>query len=201
MTEDITNKEVDNLAKTLRPEHREFVRLYLDGCTPKEAHRQAGLAGEADNSRAAEILLKAPRVRLYIEAMERRASERSILTLEAIDAKLTDIAMADLVDVIEIGESYPDDKGVERRDIAMKDPSAMTAGQRAAIVQAKIGADGTLDVKMVDKLKALDMLIKRRGGYTEKTEVNHTGNVQVVAMVGHNGRGPMPKQQRNKETK
>jgi hypothetical protein len=121
-------------------------------------------------------------------------AERSVLTLEAIDQKLSDIAMTDILDVAELGPPVLDADGNMVRPVMIKGEEDLTSAQRASLKKIKNCKDGGLEIETHDKLKALDMLIKRRSGYIKKEEINVTGNaIQVIACVGDNGRGPKPK--------
>lgn len=176
----------------LSVQHQTFVEAYLRGDTPLDALREAGLAsgGPADATAAA-ALLRAPLVRAYVDAMHRTAAERSILTLEAIDQRLTDIAMTDVIDVCEIGQPVIDEDGIEHTPIRLRHPAELTAAQRAAIASLKT-IDGGVEIKMVDKLKALELLAKRRGGFVNVSDVNVSGGLTTVfAMCDDNGRGPV----------
>jgi phage terminase small subunit len=202
MTKDKTKKEVGKaekpeqsklqmLKKVLTIKELHFVEHYVAGNTPVAAFEASGLdTNGLSVQRAAEVLLRAPKVKLYIDALHSTVAERSVLHLEALDQKLADIVMTDMLDCVEVGAQYTDDKGVLRTPVSIRDPSELTAAQRAAIVSMK-SIDGGLEIKAADKLKAIEMLIKRRGGFTENTNLNITGdNVKVIAMPGDNGRGP-----------
>jgi hypothetical protein len=110
--------------------------------------------------------------------------------LETLDQKLADIVMTDILDCVVIGAPIEDLKGVIRTQVTIKHPSELTAAQRSSITSLK-SIDGGLELKTADKLKAIEMLIKRRGGFTDTHNVNIAGaDIKVIAMPGDNGRGP-----------
>jgi hypothetical protein len=68
----------------------------------------------------------------------------------------------------------------------------MTIGQKASVASIKAPAAGGLEIKTVDKLKAIEMLIKQKNGGMDKIDVTTNGKAVVFAMCGDNGRGPTP---------
>jgi len=188
MNDENIQKKLERLRRALKAKEIEFVDLYLQGMPPAEAYQEAGLAMAPDPI-GAEHLLSAPTVRLYIETMERVVVERSTLTLEKIDERLADLAMADIVDMVEIGQDYTDNAGNLRTPVTIKDPATLTPGQRAAITSIK-PVIGGLEIKTEGKVKALELLARRRGGFTEQVDLNIGGHVKIFANVGDNSRGP-----------
>ncbi len=192
MTEQTTNKEVELIKKTLNLKQLQFVDYCLTGYTPAEAYEMAGLNTDPDANLEddATLLRRTPRIKMYIDALQRCVAQRTIMTLEAADQRLTDMAMCDPTDIIELGTTYKDFKtGLPVKEVRLKNIDNLTEAQKAAIVSIK-PVPGGVEVKMVDKLKALDMLIRRKGGFKDVQELNINGNVEVFAMVGDNGRGP-----------
>lgn len=211
--EELKRDILDKLACDLLLQERDFVELYLNGMSPLEAYRLSGLKvvdmGLREWSiskqkfmpdRRANYYLRKPAVKLYLNVIMRTGIDRCAMTVEMADNKLTDMINSDVVDVFDKSEEFVDKDGVVQRRGRLKELSSLTAGQRGSITGIKYTANGGFEVKMIDKLKAIDMLYKRRGAYVgggfgggEKVDVNvgSGGNVQmVVAMAGDNGRGP-----------
>lgn len=195
MTEHITSKEVEDIKKTLSMEQLQFVDHCLTGYTPAEAYDMAGLNTDpqANLEDDARRLRNTPRIKLYIDSLQRCVAQRTIMTLVAADQRLTDMAMCDPTDIVKIGKSYEDKKtGIPVTMVTLKDVNLLTEAQKAAIVSIK-PVSGGVEVKMVDKLKALDMLIRRKGGFKDVQDININGKVETFVMIGDNGRGPKEK--------
>jgi len=188
MTDTKYTERIEKLRKALSTQELDFVDKHLAGVPADLAYQEAGLGVLPDPIGAGQ-LLAAPAVKMYIDAMQREIAERSSLTLEKIDERLTDLATANIIDMVEIGEDYTDDNNNPRTPITLKDPMSLTPGQRAAIVGLKT-VPGGMEIKIADPIKALELLAKRRGGFTEQIDVNLTGNVSIFANVGDNQRGP-----------
>ena len=186
------NPEIERIKAALSLEYLNFVDAYLRGMTPCEALAHAGFAtGEAAADKAAaERILNAPKIKLYIDALERSTAQRSLMTLDAVDARLTDIAMTDVVDLLEVGTPYENENGDWHTPVNLKNVDELTAAQKAAITSIRANGAGGVEIKCADKLKALELLAKRRGGFKELVDVSLAGNVHIFANVGDNGRAP-----------
>lgn len=189
-------KQLDELTRSISLKHLEFAKHCLDGHSPVDAVKLSGLGtGNCnDDSALAKKLRNSPAIRLYINLIKKRVSKKSCLSLEKIDQILSNIATSDLLDMIEIGErEVPIVSNGElvasttAPEIRIRDTEDLTESERSSIKSIKI-VKGDLQIELCDKLKALDMLIRRQSGYKDVSEINHTGNVQVLAITGDNGR-------------
>lgn len=189
------SSDLELLKKALTIKQLEFVHGLAHGMTELEAFENAGLAQNDDTDRSnASRLARAPKIRLYKEALQREVATRSVMSLEAVDQELTNIASADVTDVIKVGEWV---ESIGKRgpiahpvlEVSMVEFDDLTDAQRAAIKKIK-PVPGGVEVVMHDKMKALELLAKRHQGFTEKIDMNVDSNVQVFAFVGDNGRGP-----------
>lgn len=194
-----TNSEIEKLKEALPPNYLEFVRHYIDGHTPLACLELAGMASgsEPDDEEMARTVLQAPKVKAYINALKQCAADKSVMSLAEADKYLTELALTDVMDVVEVSEyqkKEADEDGnlIETGEIGtsitIKDASLLTKAQKAAIVSIKT-TNGGIEIKLADKMKALDMLIRRKAGYTDVIK-SESENVHVFAMIGDNGRGP-----------
>ena len=187
------DKKIEALAKSLSQKELEFVNLYLAGYKPTTAVVMAGLGtGEGVGSDAFSVcntLMEAPKIKMYMDAIKRKAAEKAVYTLEEIDKQLKDIATTDILDVIEIGEPFFTLAGEKITPVNLKNLGELTESQRASVASIK-STQGGIEIKFYDKLKALDMLVKRKAGYTDVIETNGETTVHVFANVPDNGRGP-----------
>jgi hypothetical protein len=216
-------KEImEKLAVDLVSAERRFIEMYINGMTAVDAYKRSGLlvmdmkaedwnGGVRKYSavRRARFYMNRPSVKMYLNVITRVAADRCAMTLEAADKKLVDMIQADVVDVIGMAEKrvVTGKDGVEFVRIDLKDLEKLSAGQRAAISGLKYKSDGSFEIKMIDKLKALEMFYKRKGGYVrgagggmgdgEGGDLSNSGtgvsingeNIQVVTYTGNNGRG------------
>lgn len=190
-----TNEEIDKIAEGLTMKEIKFVDLVLRGEPVGFAYAMADLSAyDEKDEKNGKFLLESPRIKLYIDSMKRMVATRSVMTLAKIDERLTDIAMTDVTDVVEIGETcFPTgpggSEGAPVTMVKIKNISELPEDKRCAISSIK-PCSGGLEVKLHDKVKVMEILAKRRGGFKDVQEVQHTGRVEVFAMVGNNGRGP-----------
>lgn len=219
-------KEImEKLAVDLVGAERRFIEMYINGMTSVDAYKRSGLlvmdmkasdwnGGVRKYSavRRARFYMNRPSVKMYLNVITRVAADRCSMTLEAADKKLVDMINADVVDVINLAgkKTVIGKDGIEFVRIDLKDLEKLSVGQRAAISGLKYKNDGSFEIKMIDKLKALEMFYKRKGGYVKGSGgggfgdgeggdgvggsgtggVNvHGENVQIVTYTGNNGRG------------
>lgn len=189
----MTKLKHEELAKTLTHQQLLFVDLVLKGVPKDEAYRDAGLSENGEpNSSKATWLLKSPRIAAYIDAMNRGVAQRSVCRLEVLDQILSDIAMAQLSDMTTIEEKIGiSDEGNEYSYDSLKINTDLTEAQKNAIESIKVTDKGK-EIKLFSKLKAVDMLIKRREGYNDTVKHEHEvkKGPMVVIMPGNNNRGP-----------
>lgn len=185
--------EAEALRRSMRPEHLAFVEAHLSGMSPAEAYEVAGLgsAADGDSQKMAARLLTMPKIRMYIDELNRSVAVRSAMSLEAIDSALSDIASVNVTDIVRMLLIDDPDTGGKRSMLVIRNPEELTPQQRAAIASIKPKGELGFEIVMHDKLKALEMLIKRKGGFTENVNQNVNGGVMIFANVGDNGRGPV----------
>lgn len=189
------SEELERIKEYLTLPQIDFCTLILSGMKIAEAWQECGLAtGDEDKDRIESMrLYGAPRIRMYMDEMRRQRVTGGVMTLAAVNAALSDIAMVDALDVLDVGglTQQTNDEGLpfgaEIQTMTIKQLDSLTLAQRRAIKSIKPCAGG-VEVKMYDKMDALKTLAKHLG-VNDKVEVNHTGNVKVVTFVGDNGRG------------
>ena len=184
-TEEI-NERINRIRRGFSVKELAALDNYISGDNPYDAWCNAGLVGSNADARK---LIRSGLAQSYIDEMNRLTAVRSTMTLEAIDQSLSDIAMGDIAGVVEIGDPYFNENGDRIQHIIVKDVGDMTATQRACIKSIKSGKNGCIELEMYDKIKALELLAKRRQGFTEKREVELTAKAEVVTFAGFNGRG------------
>lgn len=99
--------------------------------------------------------------------------DKNMVTEERILEELFAIGFSDITGVAEIVEIVKDER-LKTQSIALKETAKMSKETIKAIQQIKQGANG-IEVKMYDKLSALEKLAKYKGMFTDKIE--HSGKI------------------------
>lgn len=189
MTEIKLSRELEDIKRNLKATELRFCEMVFEGMAPIDALVESGLNAVKD-APMADRVVRAPVIAAYIDALRRQVATRAVLSLEKIQERLSDIAMTNVTDILEIGETVVDMKtGVPVTIMQMKDVSKLTEGQLAAIKSME-PCPGGVKVKLHDTVKIMESLAKMQGAFIEKQEITHNGGVEVFAYVGSNGRGP-----------
>lgn len=188
----MSKKEISKIEQVLTTKELAFVKLYIDDVPLIDAYNQVGLGNpdKADAMSEAKSLLSSPLVNRYIALLKRESRDGSVVSLKDIQRRLVAMIDVDIIDMIENGEEYVNEKGETIRPIFLKDLAELSRSQRASIESVIPAGAGGHKIQLIDKLKAIDMLIKTVGGYLEKIDVK-VDAPKVYANVGNNGRGPL----------
>ena len=192
-----TEKELTRTRNALLPEHLIFVELALEGVPKNEAYHRAGLHHDTECTTLANDLWNAPKIRYYRDCVKKLSSISAGLTVDEMTRRLSAMALTDVTDIIEVGEVHQpvNDEGLPygepMQQITIKDLSEIPAHKRAAIASVK-PCKGGAEIKLHDKVKIMETLLKQLGAFTEKHEVTHSGG-PIYTFVGDNGRGPESK--------
>ncbi len=150
--------EVPGSAPLKNPMHERLAREYASGMSMAAACRMVGR--EPDN---AWRTFGRPAIQARVEYLRDEFNRMSGVTLAALQARLLRIADADVVQFFESNGSGR----LRLRDLT-KLPGAVTA----AISALEIDADGRVKLKALDKLHAIDSLLKTVGGFAPESSVN-----------------------------
>ena len=183
-----TENLLEELQKRLTTKQIKFATLIAQGERPIDAWEAAELGERSDRSGQMR-LYRSPAIQKYIMLLNKKVGDESILSLKEIDKRLSDMATTNILDVVQLGEVYYNEHGERVQPILLRDDVELTEAQKASIKKIK-SKDGSLEVELHDQAKALEMLIKRRGGFKEVQNVNMKTTGQVIAFVGDNKRGP-----------
>ena len=145
----------------LEPMQEEFCVEYIRDLNATKAAIRAGYSVNSARQIGSENLSK-PVIQARISALKAERAERNKITTDDIVAKLWDIVGADLTDVI-------DSDGQLLADIPVE--------YRTLIQGIKNGKDG-IEVKFMDKLKALQMLAAHLG-MNAPMKVEHSGKIET----------------------
>lgn len=148
---------------------KRFCEEYLIDLNATQAAIRAGYSPKSAHSIATETLQK-PAVRARVDRALAAQSCRTGVTADRVVRELARVAFANSRDVV----NY-DDATVKPE--AVRDDTAAVASVRVKTIPTKDGNGVEREVKMHDKLKALELLGKRLGLFTDKIE--HSGSVDT----------------------
>jgi phage terminase small subunit len=148
-----------------------FCQEYLVDLNGTQAAIRAGYSPFTAGEQACE-LLKKPNVRARIDALMAARSMRTEITADVVIRELARIALVNPLDLI------------NSRDATVSDDA--TVDQKAAIQSVKVrrkptefGDEVEREVKLNDKVKALELLGKHLGMYTDKKELSGPGGAAI----------------------
>lgn len=193
--------EISEMTEHIAPQILQACNLYLNGCSKLTAVSRCRLtAPEAtitQKRQKASTIFNRPEVKEYLQAVKEYSASATIMDLHEIDIRLSQIVRTDKTEVIqytsiplydideETGEEYLIGYRTKPYLVPLEE---LTTRQRDAIKSIKQTKHG-LEVELHDPMKAMDMLIKRKGGYTENVNTNVSGE-NIHAFVPKNNRGP-----------
>ncbi|MED0681077.1 terminase small subunit [Aneurinibacillus thermoaerophilus] len=161
----------------LNAKQRRFVEEYLIDLNATQAAIRAGYSVK----RASEIgyqLLQKTTVSEAIAVEMARRSKRTEITQDMIVQQLAKIAFADLKEYVEWNEE----------GIQLKPSDGVDGTVLQSISEVNLPKGGTkTEIKMNDKLKALELLGRHLGMFKDNVNVNATVGVQIIDDIGSDG--------------
>jgi phage terminase small subunit len=157
------------MADELTPKQEMFCKEYLIDLNAAQAAIRAGYSVFAAKEIGCENLTK-PNIRAYIDKALAERSKRTGINQDRVVRELARIALVNPLDVI-------DTLNATVRDDALDDDTAAILSVRVKITPTREGEIVEREVKMADKIKALELLGRHMGMFTDN--VNHTGAVAV----------------------
>lgn len=161
-----------NDKKDLTAKQKRFCDEYLIDLNATQAAIRAGYS-EKNADKIASQLLGKTRVAEEIQKRKAERSERTEITQDMVLRELAAIAFANATDIVQVAEkAFVTDGGNEVMlpDVIITETSKLTSEQKKAIAGIKQGRNG-IEVKMNDKTRALELLGKHLGMFTEKVEL------------------------------
>lgn len=205
-------EEVKEAADILAPKQLDVANWHLKNYSHRQIARKEPFNTGRPSADLAAVknILKNEDVKEYINLVKDYACSSTVATLHEIDLRLTETMRTDLHEVMgwhsepiydEIWED-DDDEDLDEpirilkgyRTIPYLLPmDQLTERQKRFIKGIKLGKNG-LEVDTKDPEKAMEMLIRRQGGYTDNINSNVKGEIEstvhVFAHMPNNNRGP-----------
>lgn len=151
---------------------KRFCEEYLIDLNATQAAVRAGYSTSTAGAIGAENLKK-PQIRACIDKALAKQSKRTGVTADRVVRELAKVAFVNSDDVVDFNSATvkPD---------ASKDDTAAIASVRVKTIPTKDGDGVEREIKLADKLKALELLGKRYGLFTDNVNVSGEGVVQIV---------------------
>lgn len=161
------------MGNTLTPKQQRFADEYLIDLNAAQAAIRAGYSTNSAKEIGFENLTK-PHIREYVDTKLAERSRRTHITQDRVLQELARIAFVDVTDLV-------DPQTGEISDFASKDDRAAVQGIKVKRSSSDTGYSVEREVKIADKARALDMLGKHLGMFTEKHQHEITkGEVTVI---------------------
>lgn len=144
-----------------------FCDEYLIDLNVTQAAIRSGYSNSYANKKAF-LLLDKPEIKAYIDDRMKVREKRTEITQDKVLNELAKIAFANTTDYVEV-----EDMGQYKR-VNIKATKDMSADQVVAIAGIKQGANG-IEIKLHDKVKALEDIGRHLGMFKDKVEVS--GNI------------------------
>ncbi|MDY0258495.1 MAG: terminase small subunit [Desulfovibrio sp.] len=160
------------MAAKLTTKQAEFVRQYLVDLNATQAAIRAGYSEKTAYRIGAELLQKTSVANAVATAQAKR-EQRTEITQDRVVAELAKIAFGSARDVMEWG---PD-------GVILKDSAELTDDQAAGVAEVSESTTkdgGSLKLKRHDKVKALELLGRHLGMFTDKVKNEITGGIAIT---------------------
>jgi phage terminase small subunit len=161
------------MSKKLTPKRQRFIEEYMIDLNATQAAIRAGYKEKTAYS-IGQALLKILEAEITRALAER--SKRTEVTADRVVRELARIAFTDTRQIFMWG---PDGVTLRPSDELTDDEAAIVA----EVSETKSETGGSIKVKRFDKLKALELLGKHLGMFTDKVDVNHSGGIDLRAAV------------------
>ena len=159
----------------LPPMQDRFVDEWLIDFNGTQAAIRAGYS-ERSARRIAGRLLTKDNIQREISRRQKDLQRRTEVTQDRVVKELARIAFADMTDYAQVETRMIEkDDGTELsyQAVTLTETAELSADQRAAIAGIKQGVNG-VEVKLHDKIKALELLGRHIGMFNDKLEVKAT---------------------------
>ncbi len=158
-----------------------FCNEYLIDLNIEKAAVRAGYApGSAAHH--SYLLMRNPKILARIEQLSEARRVRMQLSQDEVVRELKKIAFADITDYANVEK---DGEGGGKA-VTLKSTAELSGDKTGAVAGIRQGAKG-IEIKLYDKLKALELLAKHLGMLREKVEIEDNRELQVLFQIPRNG--------------
>lgn len=149
-----------------------FVQEYLIDLNATQAAIRAGYSVESAEQIGYQLLQKTPVSNAIGKAMAER-SKRTGVNADRVIRELARIAFVNAPKVIDMDTA-------DLKSGAVEDDAAAIASVKVKIIPTEDGNIVEREIKLADKLKALELLGKHNGMFTDKLKIEGAMGVQIV---------------------
>ncbi|MCZ0756314.1 terminase small subunit [Anoxybacillus sp. J5B_2022] len=160
----------------LNEKQKRFADEYLIDLNATQAAIRAGYSPRSAAEQASR-LLKNAKVRAYIDERMAELSRRTGVNQERILRELARIAFVNAPDLINMEDA------TIREDATIDDMAAI-ASVRVKVIPTENGQGIEREIRLADKIRALDLLGKRFAMWTERQQIDANFGVQIIDDVG-----------------
>lgn len=153
----------------LTEKQKKFVEEYLIDLNATQAAIRAGFSAKTANEQGSRMLANVS-IRTCIDEEIAARSKRTGVNQDRVIRELARIAFVNANDVINIEEAT-------LKEDATEDDTATIASVKVKTIPTKDGEGVEREIRLADKLKALELLGKHLGMFKEKVEVDTNVNV------------------------
>ena len=159
----------------LTVKQKRFVDEYLVDFNATQAALRAGYSKKTANTIAAQNLAKLS-IQTEISRRQKDLQRRTEVSQDRVVKELARVAFSNATNAVQVQPRTivgADGKEIVIQTVVLTATAELTDDQRAAISQIKQGANG-IEIKMYDKLKALELLGRHIGMFNDKLELKAT---------------------------
>ena len=158
----------------LTAKQQKFVEEYLIDLNATQAAIRAGYSSKTAHEQGAQLLAKLS-IKTAIDKAIAERSRRTGITQDRILRELAKVAFVNAIDVINMDEATI-------RGDANREDTAAIASVRVKTIPTESGSGEITEreVKVYDKIKALELLGKHLGMFTDKLNVNAEMAIKIV---------------------
>ena len=164
-------KEVRVMAKLTLKQQR-FVEEYLIDLNATQASIRAGYSTDTAGAIGFENLKK-PQIRARIDTAMAELSKRTGVNQERVIRELAKVAFVNPTDVIDF-------ESAKLLDTATSDDTAAIASVKVKTIPTADGMGVEREIRVADKLKALELLGKHFGMFTDNINLRGDVGVQII---------------------
>lgn len=160
----------------LTAKQKRFIEEYLIDLNATQASIRAGYSPETAKEIGCENLTK-PNIKNEIDKAIAERSKRTGINQDRVLREIAKIAFVNPSDVINFNQATV-------KENASDDDLAVISGIKIKSIPTEDGDIQEREVKLYDKLKALDMLGKHLGMFTDKVDINNNSTITIIDDVG-----------------
>lgn len=153
-----------------------FAKEYLIDLNGTQAAIRAGYSPDSAASIGSENLRK-PEIRTYVEKAMAERSRRTGFNQDRVLEELAKVALLNLADAVDMATG-------KLKESATDVDTAALASVKVKIIPTAMGDGVEREFKAHDKLKAIEMLGKHMGMFTDKVQMSGDVGVQIIDDIG-----------------